>query len=169
MIVGMSADQISASSAYYHELFLRGKRFLAYNIPRTKVKNTGRRRPASPDSEPDFYKMTFLPQNDGIVGGGSSRRQNPSMSLTSLLLPQVPYAWSNSQADVATGPRILSTYPAYQVSNQFPDMFVGPGTAQAFPFPSSFNCLATQQDSVEVDLMSTLLDPILDDEPPYRR
>lgn len=42
---------------YYHELFLRGKRFLASRIHRMKVKGTGARMASNPDAEPNFYLM----------------------------------------------------------------------------------------------------------------
>ena len=47
-------------NGYYHERFLRGKRFLAKRIQRTKVKGTGARKPSSPLSEPKFYQMPYL-------------------------------------------------------------------------------------------------------------
>ena len=45
------------SGGYYHELFLRGKIFLAKKMQRTKVKGTKFKAASSPDQEPDFYKM----------------------------------------------------------------------------------------------------------------
>ena len=52
--------------AYYHPLFLREKQFLCKAIFRTKVKGTSKRRKASDlvGSEPDFYRMSFLPKQD---------------------------------------------------------------------------------------------------------
>ena len=47
---------------YYHELFLRNRRFLCLRIQRLKIKGTGVRKPSSPATEPDFYRMSFLPQ-----------------------------------------------------------------------------------------------------------
>ena len=49
--------------AHYHELFLRGKRFLAHRIPRMKIKGQGPRKSAKPAHEPNFYSMTYLPPN----------------------------------------------------------------------------------------------------------
>lgn len=45
---------------YYHELFLKGKPFLSYYLQRCRIKGTKVRKPASPDSEPNFYAMPFL-------------------------------------------------------------------------------------------------------------
>ena len=43
--------------AYYHELFLRGKYFLARGIARTRVKGTFVKGSANPSEEPNFYSM----------------------------------------------------------------------------------------------------------------
>lgn len=48
-------------NGYYHELFLRGKRFLAHRIPRSKLKGQGARKPTSPETEPNFYLYNYLP------------------------------------------------------------------------------------------------------------
>lgn len=42
---------------YYHEMFLRGKVSLAYDIHRMRVKGTGVRLPTNPDNEPNFYAL----------------------------------------------------------------------------------------------------------------
>jgi hypothetical protein len=42
---------------YYHEMFLRGKVSLAYDIHRMRVKGTGVRLPTNPDNEPNFYTL----------------------------------------------------------------------------------------------------------------
>jgi hypothetical protein len=49
---------------YYHELFLRSKRFLSYRIQRMKIKGTGARKPGSPETEPNFYNAPFLPSTN---------------------------------------------------------------------------------------------------------
>ncbi|CAB9499082.1 shock factor protein [Seminavis robusta] len=49
------------SGGYYHPKFLRISRTFARNIVRTKVKNDGPRKAASPSDEPDFYAMPSLP------------------------------------------------------------------------------------------------------------
>jgi hypothetical protein len=46
---------------YYHELFLRSKRFLSHRIQRIKIKGTGARKPGSPETEPNFYIAPYLP------------------------------------------------------------------------------------------------------------
>eukprot|EP00980_Cylindrotheca_fusiformis_P030328 scaffold24656_cov181-Cylindrotheca_fusiformis.AAC.5 len=45
------------SGGYYHELFLRGKLFLAKRMMRTKVKGTKFKAASSPEQEPNFYTM----------------------------------------------------------------------------------------------------------------
>jgi hypothetical protein len=47
--------------AYYHELFLRSKRFLSHRIQRIKIKGKGARKPSSPETEPNFFSAPFLP------------------------------------------------------------------------------------------------------------
>jgi hypothetical protein len=46
--------------ALYHELFLRGRPFLAKRIKRQKLKGTVIRTVASPETEPDFYSMPYV-------------------------------------------------------------------------------------------------------------
>jgi hypothetical protein len=54
--------------SYYHENFLRGKRFLCFRIKRLKIKGTRSRKPSTPGNEPNFYLMPFLsPTNAGGV------------------------------------------------------------------------------------------------------
>mmetsp|Transcript_4733 Transcript_4733/g.6899 ORF Transcript_4733/g.6899 Transcript_4733/m.6899 type:complete len:389 (-) Transcript_4733:79-1245(-) len=50
---------------YYHELFLRGKVSLAFDIHRMRVKGTGVRLPTNPEKEPNFY--TFPPISNNMV------------------------------------------------------------------------------------------------------
>lgn len=45
--------------AYYHELFLRGRPDLLVCIERKRVKGTGSKQAASPETEPDFYTMEY--------------------------------------------------------------------------------------------------------------
>jgi hypothetical protein len=47
---------------YYHELFLRGKQFLAQNIYRIKIKGMGPRRPNPTANLPNLYSLPFLPE-----------------------------------------------------------------------------------------------------------
>jgi hypothetical protein len=64
--------------AYYHELFLRSKRFLSHRIQRIKIKGKGARKPSSPETEPNFFNAPFLPatiahsKNSWIPSLGSS-------------------------------------------------------------------------------------------------
>lgn len=48
---------------YYHELFLKGKVSLAYDIHRMRVKGTGVRLPTNPDKEPNFYALPPITEN----------------------------------------------------------------------------------------------------------
>ena len=49
---------------YYNELFLRGKPGLAYRINRMKLKGTGVRQAASPETEPCLYNYSYLPRTN---------------------------------------------------------------------------------------------------------
>jgi len=85
------------NGGYYHELFLRGKVFLAKTMCRTKIKGTKYKAASSPDQEPDFYTMdpvTITPpvSDESSVEDGSyqsakqlnSLAQTTSMPLTAL-------------------------------------------------------------------------------------
>jgi len=48
-------------NSYYHECFLRGKRFLCQGIIRIKINGAGARRPSNPESDPNFLAMQNLP------------------------------------------------------------------------------------------------------------
>jgi hypothetical protein len=64
---------------YYHEFFLRSKRFLARNIKRIRVKGLGARKPGSPDTEPNFYVGPFLPKESNATQyAASAEQQKPS-------------------------------------------------------------------------------------------
>lgn len=62
---------------YYHELFLRGKVSLAYDINRMRVKGTGVRLPTNPDNEPNFYALQPVTKSDVSTPNVVS---NPSIS-----------------------------------------------------------------------------------------
>eukprot|EP01083_Nonionella_stella_P161984 531271_1 len=49
---------------YYHELFLRHKLFLCRNMSRIRIKGTGIKGKASPETEPDFYSMPWVTPGD---------------------------------------------------------------------------------------------------------
>ena len=48
------------AGGYYHELFLRGKPYLAHNIHRQTIKGTKIKAAANPDAEPNFFQMVRL-------------------------------------------------------------------------------------------------------------
>lgn len=70
---------------YYHELFLRGKVFLAHNIQRIKVKGTGVRARSNPDQEPDFWGMSWISDDDNSEG-----TPNLSSPVTDKAIAQLP-------------------------------------------------------------------------------
>jgi hypothetical protein len=65
--------------SYYHELFLRGKPFLARHMLRQKVKGTKVKGLPSPETEPNFYAMPYLPVLPELISS-SSRSKFPRRS-----------------------------------------------------------------------------------------
>jgi len=49
---------------YYHELFLKHKLFLCQKMARIRIKGTGIKGKASPETEPDFYSMPWINPED---------------------------------------------------------------------------------------------------------
>ena len=70
---------------YYHPLFLRGREFLCKSMVRTRVKGKGRKPLPSPETEPDFYSMTYCPS----VGLGESEA-TASVPCSSYVAPVSP-------------------------------------------------------------------------------
>eukprot|EP01083_Nonionella_stella_P003830 11010_1 len=74
---------------YYHEMFLRGKVSLAFDIHRKRVKGTGVRLPTNPEDEPNFYALP--PMTKDVV----------AMAMVSSMpppLPALPDTTSSSSA-----------------------------------------------------------------------
>jgi hypothetical protein len=90
---------------------LRSKSFLAYRIPRTKLKNEGARKSTSPETEPNFYVLPYLPEE-------APRTSN---RLQGLFAPP-----SAGVADEAKSSQVMDAVPAlaYFGGNHF-DRLVG--------------------------------------------
>ena len=89
---------------YYHELFLRGKKFLAFRIQRVKIKGTGVRKPSSPHTEPQFYSMpplkTEVQEDDGIPAKGAlAIHQLPMQGVQRLLTLPSPSLIARADED----------------------------------------------------------------------
>jgi hypothetical protein len=86
---------------YYHELFLRGKPQLAHKIPRTKLKNEGARKSTSPETEPNFYTLPFLPNSDGVpsTARAVSRVETETKRAVNAELPSVRETVPSSGAE----------------------------------------------------------------------
>ena len=52
---------------YYHELFLRDRLWLCQGLPRVRVKGHGIKPRASPETEPDFYAMSWVAKAAGAA------------------------------------------------------------------------------------------------------
>ena len=60
---------------YYHELFLKGRTFLAHNIHRIKVKGTGVRARSNPEQEPNFWEMNWVSDETSSSESSQPRAQ----------------------------------------------------------------------------------------------
>ena len=102
--------------AYYHEMFLRGKAFLAKQIKRVKIKGQGPRKPNRPETEPNFYTMKSMPQTNAMLGqqslnGRAANAFDASSLETSRMLQrqQQQLMWQHSAPPVF--PLVQSTQP----------------------------------------------------------
>jgi len=108
--------------SYYHELFLRGKRFLCQRIQRVKVKGTKTRQASSPETEPNFYLQPFLPLDN--------ETQHAETSSTSSLTH-------------------TSSQPQTQ-SSQTKQVISLPSTTDPLPFLAMAHAMAQQRDVAEL-------------------
>ena len=78
------------AGAYYHELFLRGDRYLGLcqSIVRVKVKGTGIKGANNPADEPDFYSMPFIKEIDESSFSSSTAvsSSQPSMAVEQSII-----------------------------------------------------------------------------------
>jgi HSF-type DNA-binding len=97
--------------AYYHELFLRGRPFLAHHIERMKVKGTGVRARSNPAQEPDFWSMEWMEEADPVA---HTPPLSPSLNLLKQQPPFVPSMEMTSSPFVYPGnvPSLPSTVSA---------------------------------------------------------
>jgi hypothetical protein len=94
------------SGAYYHALFLRGRRCLAMLMRRQKIKGTGIKLSPSPETEPNFYEISEKSPVPAI---------DPSMKETKPLPPLRQHIQSRATLDPALATheydRMKHTYP----------------------------------------------------------
>jgi len=136
---------------YYHELFLRGKVSLAYDIHRMRVKGTGVRLPTNPDKEPNFY--TLPPISDNMVAAHPTSQPAipfeqeekdivffegcPFHYLDPSLLPPVPPLASSSfdVLDTPTRPATEKKMPVYGKASSV----VSDSDSEDMPYVPSFS------------------------------
>ena len=132
--------------AYYHELFLRGKTFLAKRIVRVQTKNEGRRKIDSPETEPNFYNMTPIPNPLGTVR--KSQAQNAALRNA-----------GNSEVDRCREKHSASSLPVPTHA---------PLVGNKISFPSTFESKPPAQASKEdhgggdSDFLELMKEPLLD-------
>ena len=97
------------ASAYYHELFLRGRPQLCMRMQRQKVKGTGHKQPTDVSTEPNFYAMpklegesegkTVAMEEVAVSVGAGDNTSLPSLFLLgqSNSNPPPPYAPPDGQ------------------------------------------------------------------------
>lgn len=101
---------------YYHELFLRGKEFLAIRIKRTKVKGTYTRKPSSPQSEPKFYNLPSLPattQKKALRAEGAGGKA-PALPFISLRASPDSFSNGDSFPERIASRRASSSFASSQ-------------------------------------------------------
>ena len=69
--------------AYYHELFLRGMRFLCRRMTRSKVNGNGIRMAGTPEKEPNFYSMICVPIVQEEASGEEGEQESSSLAADS--------------------------------------------------------------------------------------
>jgi hypothetical protein len=94
---------------YYHELFLRSKRFLSHRIQRIKIKGTGARKPGSPETEPNFYNAPFLPSTN-------IPSKNAQVSMVNNMLASGPNMYPDTGGSLSL--QQLLAFPTYGSSLQ---------------------------------------------------
>jgi hypothetical protein len=92
--------------SYYHELFLRGKKFLCRGINRIKIKGTGARMASNPDTEPDFYSMP---------ASGTSIPASPVTDVQSMNMSQQYY--NPQEYNAADRPTFMPNLPSYPMND----------------------------------------------------
>jgi hypothetical protein len=102
---------------YYHELFLRSKRFLSHRIQRIKIKGTGARKPSSPETEPNFYNAPFLPST-------SLPSKNNQVSMVGSMLASGPNMYADTGGSLSL--QHLLAYPTFSGSLQHQTQFAPP-------------------------------------------
>jgi hypothetical protein len=99
---------------YYHELFLRSKRFLSHRIQRIKIKGTGARKPGSPETEPNFYNAPFLPYTSLPI-------KNTQVSMVSNMLASGPNMYAETGGSMSL--HQLLTFPTFGAPLQHQTQF----------------------------------------------
>ena len=106
---------------YYHELFLRGMPHLANKILRTKLKNDGARKSTSPETEPNFYALPFLPDVVSNVArpdalGAVPELKRSTNTVSSSIHRTIPDSIASSGSGPSGSATVDSTYTLAQLA-----------------------------------------------------
>lgn len=128
--------------AYYHELFLRDKLFLSQNMARFRIKGTGVKGKASPETEPDFYSMAWI----SIEGEEAARNQDmvseAAEEMEEERLSSKPAPTKKRRQDVVGGHKKVGTAKRKNgnqpAKKRYPSAFPTPeDTKEPLSIPSS--------------------------------
>jgi hypothetical protein len=118
--------------SYYHELFLRGKKFLSRGISRMKIKGTGARMASNPDAEPDFYHMPPLAATTDATPTSTMEEEEEENDNSKVLAASKAMQYMSMPSNEATGSTayqpetqeelefVFGNMPFHSI-NQFPD------------------------------------------------
>jgi len=116
---------------YYHELFLRGKVFMAHAIQRVKVKGTGVRARSNPAQEPNFWNMPWV-NADGV----SAVNTSPPPPMAESPRNSKPAARRAPPPATVSPPSTTNMFMPYDVMQTNPAAFMPPPPAMARPVMS---------------------------------
>jgi len=126
-----SAGTIDKGS-YYHEKFLRGKKFLSRRMTRQKVNGNRIRSAGNPDEEPDLSMYPICRDDSGNNKHLSTLSSNQTSSHTLVATPGEtllsPTALSLQQSIIDPAPTTSTSDPSISIAINSRNATVGAGT-----------------------------------------
>jgi len=163
------------SGGYYHELFLKGRLFLAKKMQRTKIKGTKFKAASSPDQEPDFYRMP------PVLPMASTVSDDSSADESAVIAQRAPRLFTPSNDFFHAGPypvsptvtsiehmsnQVPQTHPApavtlYPIINS--GMALGGPTVKSNHLQTPFNTMAFDNRSQADEILDQAVDELFND------